>query len=244
MSQPARARRPATYADLLAVPDHLVAEIVDGDLHTTPRPTPRHAVVSSGLGADLVGPFDRGRGGPGGWWILDEPELHLGADVLAPDVAGWRRTRLPQIPAEAFFTLAPDWVCEVVAPATERLDRGSKLPIYAREGVAHLWLVNPIAETNEAYRLEQSRCCCWRRTSAMSPCASSPSMPSSSSRGAGGGGPSRTGETPRATELLARRIHDVWRRRSARARPQVGSVVRVANAASAPAWTRAPPTRK
>ena len=157
MSLPAHARRRATYDDLLAVPDHLVAEILDGELHTSPRPAPRHARATTGLIGDLFGPFDRGRGGPGGWWILIEPELHLGDDVVVPDLAGWRRTRLNELPAEAFFTLAPDWVCETLSPSTERIDRGKKLAIYAREGVAHLWLLNPIAETLEAYRLEQGR---------------------------------------------------------------------------------------
>jgi len=157
VSGPTLVRRRATYEDLLAVPDHLVAEILDGELHTTPRPAPRHAVASSGLGVDLGGPFDRGRGGPGGWWILVEPELHLGGDILVPDLAGWRRTRLLTIPETAYFELAPDWICETVSPSTERIDRGKKLRIYAREGVSHAWLVNPIAETLEAYRLEQDR---------------------------------------------------------------------------------------
>ncbi len=157
MIRPAHARRPATYDDLLAVPDHLVAEILDGELHTSPRPAPRHARATTGLIGDLFGPFDHGRGGPGGWWILVEPELHLRDDVLVPDVAGWRRTRLIEMPAEAFFTLVPDWVCETLSPSTERIDRGKKLAIYAREGVAHLWLLNPIAETLEAYRLEHGR---------------------------------------------------------------------------------------
>ena len=157
MSLPAHARRRATYDDLLAVPDHLVAEILDGDLHTSPRPAPRHAQATTGLTGDLFGPFDRGRGGPGGWRLLVEPELHLADDVVVPDLAGWRRTRLNELPAEAFFTLAPDWVCETLSPSTERIDRGKKLAIYAREGVAHLWLLNPIAETLEAYRLEHGR---------------------------------------------------------------------------------------
>ena len=157
MSLPAHARRPATYDDLLAVPDHLVAEILDGDLHTSPRPAPRHAQATSGLTIDLGGPFDRGRGGPGGWHILAEPELHLGDDVVVPDLAGWRRTRLTELPEQAFFTQAPDWVCETLSPSTERIDRGKKLAIYAREGVAHLWLLNPVAETLEADRLEQGR---------------------------------------------------------------------------------------
>jgi Uma2 family endonuclease len=155
MSVPARRR--ATYEDLLAVPAHLVAELVDGELHTTPRPAPRHAIASSRLGSDLGGPFDRGRGGPGGWWILDEPELHLGHDVVVPDLAGWRRSRLPDIPDDPYFTLPPDWVCEILSRSTERLDRGKKLGIYAREGVGHLWLLNPDTETLEAYRLEQGR---------------------------------------------------------------------------------------
>ncbi|HLA78916.1 MAG TPA: Uma2 family endonuclease, partial [Vicinamibacteria bacterium] len=93
MRTPSALRRPATYDDLLAVPDHQVGEILAGDLHVSPRPAPRHARASSGLGAAVFGPFDAGRGGPGGWWILDEPELHLGSDVLVPDLAGWKRER-------------------------------------------------------------------------------------------------------------------------------------------------------
>jgi Uma2 family endonuclease len=114
MASPVRKR--ATYDDLLRVPEHLVAEIVDGDLQASPRPAGRHAVASSGLGGQIWPPFDQGRGGPGGWWILDEPELHLGEDVLVPDLAGWRRERMPDIPDTAFFALAPDWVCEVLSP--------------------------------------------------------------------------------------------------------------------------------
>jgi Uma2 family endonuclease len=154
MAQPDRARRLATYDDLLRVPDPLVAEIVDGDLYATPRPSPRHSAASSGLGGALHGPFDRGRGGPGGWRILDEPELHLGQDVVVPDIAGWRRERLAQIPDEAFIALAPDWVCEVISPSTAALDRVKKLAIYAREGVPHAWLVDPIVRTLEVLKLE------------------------------------------------------------------------------------------
>jgi Uma2 family endonuclease len=150
-------RPAATYEDLLKVPDHLVAEIVDGELYATPRPAPRHAAASSGLGGALHGPFDRGRGGPGGWRILDEPELHLGSDVLVPDLAGWRRERLPMLPDEAYFSLAPDWICEVVSPSTAALDRVRKLTIYSREQVSHAWLVDPIAQTLEVLRLENAR---------------------------------------------------------------------------------------
>ena len=151
------AKRHATFDDLLQVPDYQVGEIVDGDLHVSPRPASRHALASSRLGGELSGPFDRGRGGPGGWWILFEPELHLGRDALVPDLAGWRRTRLPEFPDTAAFTLAPDWVCEVVSPSTERLDRAKKMPVYAREQVGHLWLLNPLARTLEIYRLGDGR---------------------------------------------------------------------------------------
>jgi Uma2 family endonuclease len=106
------------------------------------------------LGVELGGPFDRGRNGPGGWVIVDEPELHFGNDVLVPDLAGWRRHRLPTLPADAFLTLAPDWIGEVVSPATEAIDRGRKLRIYAREGVAHAWLVDPLRQTLEVLALE------------------------------------------------------------------------------------------
>jgi Uma2 family endonuclease len=155
--QPDRKRPPATYDDLLKVPDHLVAEILDGELHVSPRPAPRHADASSGLGGVLRNPFDRGRGGPGGWRILDEPEVHLGADVVVPDLAGWRRERLPTLPEEAYFSLAPDWVCEVLSPSTASIDRVKKLTIYAREQVPHAWLVDPLARTLEVLRLENGR---------------------------------------------------------------------------------------
>lgn len=158
MAQPKPSRRhPATYDDLLAVPDHLIAEIVDGDLYASPRPSPKHADAGSGLGGALRGPFDRGRGGPGGWRILFEPELHLGGDVLVPDLAGWRRERLPVLPDGAFFSLAPDWICEVLSPSTAALDRVTKLSVYAREGVSHAWLVDPLARTLEVLRLEAGR---------------------------------------------------------------------------------------
>lgn len=157
MAQVDPSRRPATYDDLLSVPDHLVAEIVGGVVYASPRPAPRHADASSGLGGALRGPFDRGRGGPGGWRILDEPELHLGADVIVPDLAGWRRDRLPTLPDEAFFSIAPDWICEVVSPSTASLDRVKKMRVYARERVAHAWLVDPIGQTLEVMRLDNDR---------------------------------------------------------------------------------------
>ena len=157
MGVPVTTRRRATYEELCQVPEHKVAEILDGELIVTPRPALRHASASSGLGGLLWGPFQIGRNGPGGWWILDEPELHLADDILVPDLAGWRRKRLPSIPDTAYMTLAPDWVCEVISPATERMDRSRKMRIYAREGVQHLWLLDPVVRTLEVLRLEGAR---------------------------------------------------------------------------------------
>jgi Uma2 family endonuclease len=149
--------RPATYEDLVRLPDNLVAEIVNGELHATPRPASPHSRASSSLGSLLMPPFDHGRGGPGGWWILDEPELHLGADVLVPDLAGWRRSRMPKYPDCAYFTLSPDWLCEVLSPSTSRLDRVQKLAVYARERLPHAWLIDPLARTLEVLGLDGAR---------------------------------------------------------------------------------------
>jgi Uma2 family endonuclease len=148
-------RRPATYEDLLAVPEHLVAEILAGELFTFPRPAPRHASATSVLGSDLNGPYQRGRGGPGGWWILDEPELHLGADVVVPDLGGWKRDRMPALPRTAFFETPPDWVGEVLSRSTALHDRLRKLPVYARAGVRWLWLVDPLVRSLEVFRLHE-----------------------------------------------------------------------------------------
>jgi Uma2 family endonuclease len=148
----AAAKKPATYADIEALPEHLVGEIIDGELIVSPRPRPAHARVEAGISADLVGPFDRGRGGPGGWWILPEPELHLERHVLVPDVAGWRRDRLPTLPDAASIALAPDWVCEVLSPSTAKIDRTRKIGVYGEQGVEHLWLVDPLSRVLEVYR--------------------------------------------------------------------------------------------
>ena len=115
------ASRRATYDDLIAVPDHLAAEILDGELFTSPRPASPHVYATIALGCGLFGRFNGPPGGsdaPGGWWIRPDPELHLGPDVLVPDLAGWRREGMPVIPDVAAFTVAPDWVCEVVSPST------------------------------------------------------------------------------------------------------------------------------
>ena len=154
-----QARPKATYQDVLDAPPHKVAEVVDGRLYTHPRPAMPHAVAGSVLGGELFGPFQKGRGGPGGWWIIDEPEIHFGVfpdeDILVPDLAGWRRERMPERPVAAFVTLAPDWICEILSPSTRHLDLGDKRDIYAREGVPYLWLVDPDAHTLEAFTLHE-----------------------------------------------------------------------------------------
>ena len=154
-----RSARRASYRDVLDAPAHMVAEIVEGALHMQPRPASRHALAGSSLGIEIGGPFQNGRGGPGGWWIVDEPELHFGEDVVVPDLAGWRRERMPDYPDVPYFTQAPDWVCEVLSPSTRTFDLEKKRPVYAREGVGHLWFVDPGARTLEAFALEDGS---WR----------------------------------------------------------------------------------
>jgi Uma2 family endonuclease len=151
MGEPAAKR--ATYEDVLRAPEHVVAEVIDGVLSTHPRPASPHAQAATTLGEELGPPFKRGKGGPGGWIILDEPELHLGTepDILVPDLAGWRRETMPVMPHAAFFTTPPDWVCEVLSPSTERHDRRRKRPVYLREQVKHLWFIEPIARTLEVF---------------------------------------------------------------------------------------------
>lgn len=144
---------PATYAGLVALPDNVIGEIVDGELVASPRPAPAHALSSSTIGMDMA-PFHRRPGGPhgpGGWWILDEPELHLGRHVLVPDLAGWRREGMPQLPTTAYFERPPDWVCEVVSPASVRRDRVQKMGIYGEFDVRWLWLVDPQQQLVEVF---------------------------------------------------------------------------------------------
>ena len=144
----------AVYADIEALPPHVTGEIAFGVLHTHPRPAPRHGRASSRLGAELAYPFDFGRGGPGGWVFIDEPELHLGRHVLVPDIAGWQREHMLELPETPYFETTPDWVCEVLSPSTQRFDRTDKLAIYAAFGVGHCWYVDPIARTLEVLALQ------------------------------------------------------------------------------------------
>jgi Uma2 family endonuclease len=149
--------RQATYADLEAVPEHLVAEIIDGVLETYPRPRPRHGIAAARLSGELDRPFARGRGGPGGWVFIIEPELHLGTQVVVPDLAGLRRERMPTEPEDAHIEIAPDWVCEILSPSTIRLDRGRKRSIYGEAGIGHRWLLDPAAGVLEGFALADGR---------------------------------------------------------------------------------------
>jgi len=145
-------KRVATYKDVLEAPEHMVAELIDGELFLSPRPGPAHASVTSLLLTELGPRFSQGGRGAGGWLILVEPELHLGKRVLVPDLAGWRTSRMATVPDRAYITLAPDWICETASPSTEKLDRRRKLPIYARAGVEYAWLVSPRLKTLEVFR--------------------------------------------------------------------------------------------
>jgi len=147
------------YEALEALPEGLIGEILDGQLHTQPRPALRHMLAASNLGAELIRRYSHGRDGPGGWWIVVEPEIHFArrTEVLVPDLAGWRRGRVPEIPDDAHIEVVPDWVCEILSPSTRSKDREIKMPLYARYGVAHVWLIDPAAETLEAYELRDAQ---------------------------------------------------------------------------------------
>jgi Uma2 family endonuclease len=151
MSDAARAE--PLYDAIERLPEGVVGEIIDHQLYARPRPPGPHLAATALLIADLAGPFYRGRGGPGGWRILVEPELHFrrDAEVLVPDIVGWRREHLPEPPRDHRFEVVPDWICEVLSPATASRDREIKMPVYARYGVAYLWLVDPTAKRVEAY---------------------------------------------------------------------------------------------
>ena len=144
----------ATYQDVLDAPAHLVAEIINGTLYTHPRPSPAHTIASSVLGGELNPPFHRGRGGPGGWWILNEPELHLGDEVLVPDLAGWRRERMPEPPDTAYFSVAPDWCVRGAFGVDAPCGPSGEAPGLRPGGcVGHLWLIEPTDRTLEAFEL-------------------------------------------------------------------------------------------
>lgn len=150
------AAKPATYDDLLALPEDVRAEVVDGQIVTAPSPLPEHSRAAGGLVRRIGGPFDEdhGRGGPGGWWILSEVDVQLGVhDIVRPDVVGWRRERLAEPWGVRPITVAPDWVCEILSPSNEAHERVTKAALYQRSGVPFYWLLNPLVRTLEAFKL-------------------------------------------------------------------------------------------
>jgi Uma2 family endonuclease len=154
------ASKTTLYEQLLALPEGLTGEIINGQLRAQPRPAWSHILAGSRLGADIEGPYGRGReGGPGGWWIIDEPEVHfvLDAEVTVPDIAGWRRQRMPSPPEGHKIQVVPDWVCEIFSPSSKSSDREEKMPLYARHGVGFAWLLDPKTQTLEAYELVDGR---------------------------------------------------------------------------------------
>jgi Uma2 family endonuclease len=151
MAEPAS--KTASYADIEALPPHVTGEIIYGSLYTQPSPAPRHGAAQNALGAELTNPFQKGKGGPGGWVFLAVPELHIAGHVLVPDIAGWRRERMPSMPQKAYIDLAPDWICEILSDATAARDRNEKRAIYGEIGVQFLWLLDPKLKVLECFSL-------------------------------------------------------------------------------------------
>ena len=145
---------PATYADIEALPPHVRGEILFGTLRIQPRPASPHIGAASGLGMMLGGPFQMGRGGPGGWIIYDEPELHLGPHVVVPNLAGWHRERLAGKLGASWIDVAPDWICEVLSDSTRGFDKRDKMRIYATYQVTYLWHLDPVSRVLEVYTLQ------------------------------------------------------------------------------------------
>nr|VFJ67176.1 MAG: Endonuclease, Uma2 family (restriction endonuclease fold) [Candidatus Kentron sp. FW] len=173
MSLPAS--RLATYEDVLRAPPECIAQLIHGQLYTLPRPAMRHALASSSLGVILGRDYHRmGNDGSGGWWILDEPEIHLGGHVFVPDLAGWRRERMPEFPDAAYCEIVPDWVCEILSPGNARLDRIVKMPLYAEFQVGHLWLLEPKLQTLEVFRLQEGEWLLWETFQENDPVAAPP----------------------------------------------------------------------
>lgn len=156
----ARMKTGATYEDLVRLPENLIGELIDGELYASPRPTGPHGRVASALTALISSRYDLGIDGPSGWWIIFEPELHLGGNAMVPDLAGWRRERMPTVPKSHKFTIVPDWVCETLSTSNATYDRKIKMPGYARRGVPWAWITDPQRRTVEVLKLVDGR---WAR---------------------------------------------------------------------------------
>jgi Uma2 family endonuclease len=151
MAEPAK--KIATYADIEALPPHVTGEIIYGSLYTQPSPAPRHGAAQAALSVELGNPFQKGNGGPGGWTFIIVPELHIDGHVLVPDMAGWRRERMPTMPKTAYVEIAPDWICEILSDSTAARDRNEKRAVYGAIGVQFLWLLDPRVKVLECFSL-------------------------------------------------------------------------------------------
>lgn len=152
------APKKATYDDLYTLPENMTGEIIAGELIATPRPSRKHVATTTLLTSRVVPPYQFGEGGgPGGWIILVEPEVKLGEDIVVPDLGGWKRERFPISEETNWISVAPNWVCEVLSPNTMRHDKVRKMPLYAQHAVEHIWLIDPVAMTMDAFRLEGGR---------------------------------------------------------------------------------------
>ncbi|MBF0226618.1 MAG: Uma2 family endonuclease [Desulfobacterales bacterium] len=147
----------ANYEDLYKIPENMIGQIINGELITMPRPSLRHSNVVSSIGFEIGPPYKFGRGGPGGWIILDEPEIKLGENIFVPDIAGWEKKRLPKFPKTNYISVPPDWICEVLSPCTEKTDRAMKMPIYAQFGISYFWIINPIEKILEVLKLSDNK---------------------------------------------------------------------------------------
>lgn len=148
------ARRLATYEDLLALPEGVRAEVVAGQVVVSPSPSPIHQSVVGEIYAELRGPFQRGRGGPGGWWLIPDVDVRFGThDIYRPDICGWRKENVPAFPAERPVLHRPDWICEGLSPRTAVVDQGAKQVVFARTSVPWYWLVEPLNRTLSVLRL-------------------------------------------------------------------------------------------
>lgn len=154
LTQETSTRRPATLLDLDNLPEDVFGEIIDGELQVHPRPDEPHAKAAFELTLTLGNAFHRGITGPGGWVLRAEPRILFGAQTtLSPDLAGWRQERYAAL-RKGPLQITPDWVCEILSPSTARYDRVHKLPIYARNGVQHAWVIDPVLRTLDVLRLE------------------------------------------------------------------------------------------
>lgn len=164
MAEPVR--RPATWADLERLPEDVRAEILAGEILIKPRPQPSHSHAHGALLGSVMGPFSTDPGGPGGWWILLEPDVRLGPhEIVEPDIAGWRKEKVPVFFDRQPIEIAPDWSCEILSPSTARFDRAHKSELYLKSGVGHYWLVDVEARVLEAYEARGGQ---WLRLGAWS----------------------------------------------------------------------------